>query len=64
MISIGVIVLFVLMALCAIAGGIYAYIYYTRINPRSIRGRKYAEQNQDDDNPGTHGTHIFMFRKS
>ena len=33
MLSIAVIVLFVLMALCAIVGAIYAYIYFTRINP-------------------------------
>jgi len=33
MLSTVVIVLFVLMALCAVAGAIYAYLYFTRINP-------------------------------
>jgi len=33
MLSTPVIVLFVLMALCAVVGAIYAYLYFTRINP-------------------------------
>ena len=33
MLSTAVIVLLVLMVLCAVAGAIYAYIYFTRINP-------------------------------
>jgi len=36
MLSSVVIVLFVLMALCAVVGAIYAYLYFTRINPRSF----------------------------
>ena len=33
MLSPPVIALFVLMALCAVVGAIYAYLYFTRINP-------------------------------
>jgi len=33
MLSTAVIVLIVLMALCAVVGAIYAYLYFTRINP-------------------------------
>ena len=33
MLSTYVIVLIVLMALCAVVGAIYAYLYFTRINP-------------------------------
>jgi len=39
MLSTVVIILFVLMALCAIVGAIYAYLYFTRINP-SIKGHR------------------------
>ena len=65
MISIGWIVLLVLIGLCAILGAIYAYIYFTRINPRTHRPRTYVEQQQEEDNANqvTH-THIFMFRKA
>lgn len=42
MLSTVVIVLFVLMALCAIAGAIYAYLYFTRINP-STKGHRGAQ---------------------
>jgi len=38
---IGYIVLIVLVVLCIILGAIYAYIYFTRINP--ARGRKFAD---------------------
>ena len=64
--SVGLIVLIVLASLCAILGAIYAYIYYTRINPRSARARKYVESSQPDDPEDgkvTH-THLFLFRKS
>jgi hypothetical protein len=66
MISVGLIVLIVLAALCAILGAIYAYIYFTRINPRANRPRKYVETPQEDDNAGNQATHthIFMFRKA
>jgi len=37
---IGAIVLIVLIALCAVLGAIYTYLYFTQINPR--RGRKFA----------------------
>jgi len=38
MLPVGLIVLIVLAALCAALGAIYAYIYFTKINPRSRRG--------------------------
>lgn len=38
---VGAWILFVLMALCAVLGLIYSYLYFTRINPRG--GRKLAE---------------------
>ena len=62
--SVGLIALFVLAGLSAILGLIYAYIYYTRINPRSARQNRYSEQNGDEDPDGkiTH-THMFLFRK-
>ena len=62
-----VIILLVLMGLCAIVGSIWAYIYYTRINPRTNRKRKYMEQMATDDDgeqKKSGATHIFMFRKS
>ena len=37
MLPVGLIVLIVLATLCAALGAIYAYIYFTRINPRSHR---------------------------
>lgn len=62
--SIGLISLIVLASLCAILGAIYAYIYYTRINPRSARARKYLEgHGQDEEGKVTH-THLLLFRKS
>lgn len=63
--SVGLIVLIVLAALCAILGAIYAYIYYTRINPRSARARhkESAGLEEDADGKVTH-THLFLFRKS
>ena len=62
--SVGLIILIVLATLCAILGAIYAYIYYTRINPRSARARKYVETNpsEEEDGKPTH-THLFLFRK-
>lgn len=62
-----VIALFVLGSLVLIVGAVYAYIYFTRINPRSARARKYSEQSaaQDGDagNQGA-GTHLFLFRRA
>jgi len=37
MLPVGLIVLIVLATLCAALGAVYAYIYFTRINPRSRR---------------------------
>jgi len=68
MLPVGLIVLIVLAALCAALGAVYAYIYFTRINPRTHRRcrrmigssgvpaggfRKFAEPTTaDDDNAG------------
>jgi hypothetical protein len=73
---IGVIVLIVLMALCAVLGGIYSYIYYTRINPGRSRKVAYGggmKTGADGSLPGSGGddygggggagTHLFLFRK-
>jgi len=35
MLPVGLVVLIVLVALCAALGAVYAYIYFTRINPRA-----------------------------
>ena len=61
---ISIIILVVLVILCAIVGAIYAYIYFTRINPKANRGRKYTEANGDEEDGKVKHTHIFMFRKS
>ena len=66
-----VIILLVLIILCAVAGAVYAYLYFTRINPRSLRRRRNMRQPSqrvhDEDhtheNVKTAHTHIFMFRK-
>ena len=65
---IGAIILIVLMALCAVLGAIYSYIYFTRINP--IRARKFADLTGGGSGGGGHGeggggggaTHMFLFR--
>jgi len=69
---IGLIILLVLMLLCAVVGGIYIYIYFTRINPG--RSRKYVTSGGTDRQTGNDeaggggggavGTHLFLFRKS
>ena len=68
---IGLIILLVLIVLCAVVGGIYTYIYFTRINPG--RTRKYvtsgsSERQTGNDEAGggsgAAGTHLFLFRKS
>ena len=64
--TVSIIVLIVLASLCAVLGAIYAYIYYTRINPRSARAKRFIErgQSQDAEDPekATH-THLLLFRK-
>lgn len=68
---IGGIILIVLMALCAVLGAIYSYIYFTRINP--ARGRKFADigvgggggghaGHADGGGGGGGATHMFLFR--
>jgi len=61
------------MALCAVAGAIYAYLYFTRINPIT-KGHRWAVRvarhatdarqpvvvNKDEE--GGPSTHIFLFR--
>jgi len=73
----GLIVLIVLMALCAVLGAIYWYIYYTRINPARSRKIVYGgglhscgdgslPGSGNDDyggSGGAAGTHLFLFRK-
>jgi len=69
---IGLIILLVLVVLCAVVGGIYTYIYFTRINPG--RTRKYVTSGSSErqtgneeacgGSGGTVGTHLFLFRKS
>jgi hypothetical protein len=51
-----------------VLGAVYAYLYYTRINPhRSARG-KYLEQaggaGGDDGGGGATKTHMLLFRKA
>jgi len=62
---IGAIVLIVLVALCAVLGAIYSYLYFTRINPRG--GRKLAGLSGGGGSEGGGGggggaTHMFLFR--
>jgi hypothetical protein len=63
---IGLVILIVLMALCAVLGAIYSYLYFTRINPRG--GRKLAELTGGGGGGGGEGgsggaaTHMFLFR--
>jgi len=73
---IGLIILLVLIVLCAVVGGIYTYIYFTRINPG--RTRKYVTSGGGErqaggieeacggggGSGGAVGTHLFLFRKS
>ena len=67
-ISGGVIAVFVLGGLCLLLGAIYAYIYFTRINPRSSRIiRKYMERGPrgggGEDGSQATSTHLFLFKK-
>ena len=61
---IGLVILIVLMALCAVLGAIYSYLYFTRINPRG--GRKLAELTGSggggEGGSGGGATHMFLFR--
>ena len=61
---VGAIVLIVLVALCAVLGAIYSYLYFTRINPRS--GRKLAALSGggggSEGGGGSGATHMFLFR--
>ena len=56
-------ILLVLVILTAIAGFIYAFLYYTRINPRGPRSRTFKDTSSgNDDGEKTQRTHIFMFK--
>lgn len=68
-IPIGVIILLVLLGLCAVVGSIYAYLYFTQMNPTcKRRSRKYADPNSGPEEEvnnaqATSSTHMFLFRK-
>jgi len=69
LISGGVIAVLVLGFLCLVLGAVYAYIYFTRINPRAanrvVHGRKYVEQAPPvDESVQNTSTHLFLFKKS
>jgi len=69
LISGGVIAVLVLGFLCLVLGAVYAYIYFTRINPRAanrvVHGRKYVEQPAPvDDSAQSTSTHLFLFKKT
>ena len=69
MIYVGFIILITLITLCVILGGIYAYIYYTKINPRRPSSRKYptTQAPPTSETPTqipSKGIHMFLFRKN
>jgi len=60
----GVIAVLVLGSLCLVLGIVYGYIYYTRINPRAHRIRKYTEPTPGQSDDGVNlSTHLFLFKK-
>jgi len=65
-----VITVVILGCLCVVLGIIYAYIYFTRINPRAGRTavgrstRKNQLQMFDDGASAGLSTHVFLFKKS
>lgn len=73
---VGLLVLLVLIAACAVLGLVYCYIYHTRINPtRTSRshvtsGSGQASGGGDDgtvtttSNVAVASTHLMLFRKS
>ena len=63
--SASVIAVLVLGSLCAILGSVYAFIYFTRINPKSHHERRYADQvqNGEENDDGATRTHLLLFRK-
>lgn len=64
--SIGFIILMVVASLSAVLGAIYAFLYYTRINPRSNSARMFMQQlsSGDDGGNGSTHTHMLFNRKS
>jgi len=66
----GVIAVVVLGGLCLVLGLVYAYIYFTHINPRAGRtaagrsSRKNHSQQADDGASVGVSTHVFLFKKS
>lgn len=63
-----VLAMLVLGALCLVLGSVYAYIYFTRINPRAANraARKYVcrQAPPTDDAAQPTSTHLFLFKKS
>ena len=61
---IGAIILIVLVALCAVLGAIYSYIYFTRISP--VRACKFdltpGGSRDGGGGGGGGGTHMFLFK--
>ena len=65
--SVGFIILVVVASLSGILGAVYAYLYYTRINPKSSRARMFNEQSaggEDGGGSATTHTHMLFNRKS
>ena len=68
----GVIAVTVLGLLCLVLGVVYAYIYFTRINPRAGRtaagagrsSRKSMSQANDEGASSGVSTHLFLFKRS
>lgn len=65
----GVVAVMVLGGLCLVLGVVYAYIYFTRINPRAANraARKYVSRPPppaEDSVQLPTSTHLFLFKKS
>ena len=63
--SFGFIMFMVMASLCALLGAIYAYIYYTRINPKSSRAQRFIEESSSDGEDGeidTTYSHLSRFK--
>ena len=64
LISPGPITVAVLAVLSFISGSVYAYLYITRIKPRTFRTRHIQELNQqEEDANSVSKTHLFLFRR-
>ena len=55
----------VLGVICMTLGLSYAYLYFTRIQPRSSRRHQYTDRcTQEDDGSACVATHVLLFRRS